>query len=87
VEDYLLMECIVDNLVRGKVILPSDSWKWTAKGTQFYCADFFRAETGHVISFHIIVINEKHVITKRAFIHQAQYFNINPARILGECKV
>jgi len=86
--DYLLVECIINNLVQdGVITVPREPWKKTAIGTQFYYADFFRAGTGCLVSFRISVLNETHVISTTAFVNQANFFNINPAKILKECKV
>jgi len=86
--DYLLIECIINNLVHDEIIDPPPAaWKKTAIETQFYYADFVRAKGGNLLSFRISVINEKHVISTTAFINQAKFFNINPARILDECKL
>ena len=60
--EYLLIECIIDNLILGKVIDPPGLWKKTAIETQFYYADFFHAGTRSLISFRISVINGNHVI-------------------------
>ena len=83
--DYLLVECIIHNLTQDEVIAPTGSWKKTAIGTQFYYADFFHAETSLLISFRISIVNGNHVISATAFINQAKFFNINPAKILKEC--
>ena len=83
--DYLLAECIIKNLVQDGIILSPEAWKKTAIGTQFYYADFFRAKTGSLISFRISVINGNHVISATAFINQANFFKVSPAKILVEC--
>ena len=83
--DYLLAECIIDNLTQDGIITHPKAWKKTAIGTQFYYADFFHAQTGHLVSFRISVVNGNHVISSTAFINQANFFSINPARILEEC--
>jgi len=85
--DYLLVECIIVNLVQDGIITPPGMWKKTVIETQFYYADFFRAKTGHLISFRISVVNGHHVISATALINQAKFFNVNPARILDECKL
>jgi len=86
--DYLLIECIVKNLVQdGVITLPKESWKKTAIGTQFYYADFFRAGTDSLISFRVSIFNGNHVISVTAFVNQANFFNINPAKILDKCKL
>ena len=86
--DYLLIECIIENLVQDGIIdPPSGYWKKTALNTQYYFADFYRATTGSVIPFRISVINGNHVITSTAFINQAKFFNVNPAKILERCKL
>jgi len=51
--DYLLVECIINNL----------------------------------FSFRISIINGNHVISVTAFVNHANYFKINPAKILDECKL
>ena len=84
--EYLLVECIIDNLVRDSIIDPAGAWKKTAIETQFYYADFFHTGTSRVISFRVSVVNGNHVISVTAFINQANFFNINPAKILEECK-
>jgi len=85
--DYLLVECIINNLVQDGIIIQPKAWKKTAIGTQFYYADFFHAVTNNLFSFRISVINGNHVISVTAFLNQANYFKFNPARILDECKV
>jgi hypothetical protein len=85
--NYLLVECIIDNLVRDRIINPPSLWKKTAIGTQFYFADFIRTDTGYFISLRISVVNGNHVITSTAFINQAKFLNVSPARILEECKL
>jgi len=85
--DYLLIECIIKNLVQDGIFAPPGSWKKTVIGTQFYYADFFRAKTGSLISFRISIVNGRHVISTTAFINQANFFNISPAKILDECKL
>ena len=85
--DYLLAECIVDNLVQDEIIAPPGTWKKTVIETQFYYADFFRAKTGSLMTFRISVVNGYHVISATAFINQAKFFNVSPARILDECKL
>ena len=85
--DYLLIECIISNLVHDGIIAPPGPWKKTAIGTLFYYADFFRASTGSLISFRISVINGNHVISSTAFINQANFFKVNPIKILEECKL
>jgi len=86
--DYLLIECIVNNLVQDGVInKPHDVWKKTALGTQFYYADFFHADTGNMLSFRISVVDGNHVISVTAFVNHAIYFNINSAKILDECQL
>ena len=85
--DYLLVECIINNLVQDGVILSPGVWKKTAIGTQFYYADFFRAGSGSLISFRIAVINGNHVISTTAFINQANFFKVSPAKTLEECKL
>ena len=84
--DYLLFECIINNLVKDGIISPPGLWKKTAMGTLFYYADFFRTGTGSLISFRISVIKGNHVISSTAFINQANFFKVNPAKILEECK-
>jgi hypothetical protein len=86
--DYLLVECIINNLVQDGVITqPHDVWKKTAIGTQFYYADFVHADTNNLFSFRISIINGNHVISVTAFINHANYFKLNPAKILDECKL
>jgi predicted deacylase len=86
--DYLLIECIINNLVQnGIIVSPQGSWKKTVIGTQFYYADFFRAGTGSLISFRVSVFNGNHVISVTAFVNQANFFKINPSKILEECKL
>jgi hypothetical protein len=86
--DYLLVECIIDNLSQGGIITrPHGTWKKTAIGTQFYYANFFHADTGNTVSFRISVIEGNHVISVTAFVNQAKFFKIDPAEILDECKV
>jgi len=86
--DYLLIECIINNLVQDGIIAsPQGSWKKTVIGTQFYYADFFRADNSSLISFRVSVFNGNHVISVTAFVNQAHFFKINPARILDECKL
>ena len=52
--DYLLVECIISNLVQDGIIAPPrGSWKKTAIGTQFYYADFFHSGSGNLVSFRI----------------------------------
>ena len=86
--DYLLIECIINNLVQDGVIArPREAWKKTAIGTQFYYADFFHVGTNNIISFRISVIERNHVISVTAFVNQANFFKINPAKILDECKL
>jgi hypothetical protein len=85
--NYLLIECIINNLVHDGIIESPAAWKKTVIGTQFYYADFFRAKTGSLISFRISVINGSHVISTTAFINQANFFNISPLKILDECKL
>jgi hypothetical protein len=85
--DYLLVECIITNLVQGGVILSPQSWKNTAIGTQYYYADFFKAGSrGSILSFRISVIGGKHVISVTAFINQAKFLNIDAVPILNNCK-
>jgi hypothetical protein len=85
--DYLLVECIINNLVQDGVITQPGAWKKTAIGTQFYYADFFHAETQNLITFRISIINGNHVISVTAFVNHANYFRIDPVRILDECKL
>jgi hypothetical protein len=85
--DYLLAECIITNLVQAGIILPPKSWKCTAIGTQFYYADFSKANAGSILSFRISVIAGNHVISTNAFINHAKFFNFSPTQILKECKV
>jgi len=86
--DYLLVECIIKNLVNdGIITLPHGTWKKTVIETQFYYADFFHAGTGSLLSFRISVVNGNHVVSVTAFINQARFFNLNPERILEECKL
>ena len=85
--DYLLIECIIRNLVQDGIIAPPGSWKKTVIETQFYYADFFRANTGSLISFRISIVNGNHVISATAFTNQAKFFNVNPEKILEECKL
>ena len=85
--DYLLVECIINNLVQDGIIILPGAWKKTVIGTQFYYADFFRAGTGTLISFYISIINGNHVISTTAFVNQAKFFNVNPEKILEECKL
>ena len=83
--DYLLVECIIDNLIQDGIITLPGLWKKTAIETQFYYADFTKIQTGSLISFRVSVIGGKHVISVTAFVNQAKFFNINPAKILEEC--
>jgi hypothetical protein len=85
--DYLLAECVIDNLVMAGIIDNPAAWKKTAIGTVFYFADFFHAGTGRLISFRISVIDGNHVISTTAFVNQANFFSINPANILEECRL
>jgi len=86
--DYLLIECIINNLVQDRVITkPHDVWKKTVIGTQFYYADFIHADTGNMVSFRISVVKGNHVISVTAFVNHANYFKINPTKILDECKL
>jgi len=86
--NYLLVECIVDNLVHGGIINPpNEAWKKTAIGTQFYYADFFHAGTGSIFSFRVSVVDGNHVISVTAFVNQAKFFRINPVEILADCKL
>jgi len=85
--DYLLAECIVNNLVQDGVITQPEPWKKTAIGTQFYYADFFHAETNKLITFRISIIKGNHVISVTAFVNHANYLKINQTRILDECKL
>ena len=85
--DYLLVECIVDNLVQDGIIAPPGTWKKTVIETQFYYADFFRAKTDSLITFRISLVNGHHVISATALINQAKFFKVNPAKILDECKL
>jgi hypothetical protein len=85
--DYLLAECVVNNLVRAGIITLPAAWKKTAIGTLFYFADFFHADTGRLLSFRISVINGNHVISVTAFVNHANFFSINPVNILEECKL
>ena len=86
--DYLLIECIISNLVQdGIIVPPHGSWKKTVIETQFYYADFFHADSGNLVSFRISVVDGNHVISVTAFVNQANFFRINPARILDECKL
>ena len=85
--DYLLFECIIENLVQDRIIEPPIAWKKTVIGTQFYFADFTHGDTGNLMSFRISVINGKHVITTTAFKNHARCFNISPEKILYECKL
>ena len=86
--DYLSFECIINNLVQDGIITPPHgAWKKTVIETQFYYTDFFRAGTGSVISFRVSVFNGNHVISVTAFVNQANFFKLNPARILDECKL
>jgi hypothetical protein len=85
--DYLLAECVINNLVQTGIIALTAPWKKTAIGTQFYYADFFRTGTGSLLSFRISVINGNHAISITAFINHANFFNINPTNILEECKL
>jgi hypothetical protein len=86
--NYLLIECIINNLIQDGIITrPQGLWKKTAIGTEFYYADFFHAGTGNIVSFRISVIEGKHVISVTAFVNQARFFKIDPARILAECKL
>jgi len=41
----------------------------------------------NLFSFRISIINENHVISVTAFVNHANYFKINPAKILDECKL
>jgi hypothetical protein len=85
--DYLLAECVINHLVRAGIITLPVAWKKTAIGTLFYFADFFHAGTGRLISFRISVIDGNHAISVTAFVNQANFFSINPANILEECKL
>jgi hypothetical protein len=85
--EYLLAECIITSLARMGIIVPPELWKKTAIGTRFYYADFFRADTGSVLSFRISVVKDSHVISMTAFINQARFFNIDPTEILQECRL
>jgi len=85
--DYLLAECIINNLVQDGVITQPERWKKTVIGTQFYYADFFHAETNKLITFRISIIKGNHVISVTAFVNHANYLNINQTRILDECKL
>jgi hypothetical protein len=85
--DYLLVECILDNLIQDGIIArPHEVWKKTAIGTQFYYADFSHAGTGNTVSFRISVVGGNHVISVTAFVNQAKFFRIDPGRILNECQ-
>ena len=85
--DYLFIECIISELVQNGIIAPpKEAWKKTVIGTQYYFADFFRAESGRVISLRISIINEKHLISTTAFINQAAFFNLDPAKAIEKCK-
>jgi hypothetical protein len=84
--DYLLVECIITNLVQAGVISPPKPWKNTVIETRYYFADFFKAGTGHILSFRISVIDGNHVVSTTAFINQAKFLNINPTPILNNCK-
>ena len=86
--DYLFIECIINELVLNRIIVPPrEAWKKTAIGTQFYYADFFRTGSGSVISFRVSVIDEKHVISVTAFINQAAFFKLDPTKALEKCKL
>jgi hypothetical protein len=85
--DYLLAECVINNLFQAGIIALPAPWKKTAIGTQFYFADFFRSGTGSLLSFRISVINGNHAISTTAFVNHAHFFNISPADILEECEL
>jgi len=86
--DYLLVECIINNLVQNGIIAPPrGTWKKTVMETQFYYADFFHAATGSLISLRVSVINGNHVVSVTAFINQARFFSVSPEKILEECKL
>ena len=85
--DYLLVECVIKNLVQDGIIAIPGPWKKTVIGTLFYYADFLRASTGSLISFRISVINGNHLISSTAFINQANFFKVDPTKILEECKL
>ena len=86
--DYLLIECIINELVRDGIIdQPQELWKKTAIGTQFYFADFYRSGSKKIISFRVSIIAERHVISATAFINQAMFLNYNPANALDICKL
>jgi hypothetical protein len=88
VTNYLLIECIINNLIQDRIIIPPHgAWKKTVSETQFYYADFYHAGTGSLISFRISVVEGSHVISVTAFVNQAKFFNINPVEILDECKL
>jgi hypothetical protein len=78
---------MVTNLVQGGVISAPGLWKNTVIETRFYYADFFKADTGSILSFRISVVEGKHVISTTAFINQARFLGVEPTEILQECKV
>jgi hypothetical protein len=84
-DDYLLAECVIDNLVLDKVIEPPGAWLRTGKGIQTYWADFTRVLSGHLVCFCVSVIDNTHVITKNAFVNQARFFGIDFDNILEKC--
>ena len=85
--DYLLVECIIDNFVKDGIIVLPKAWKKTVIETQFYYADFIRVKTNSLISFRIAIVDGYHVISTTAFINQANFFNISPAKILDKCRL
>jgi len=86
--DYLLIECVINNLVQSGIIVPPhESWKNTVIGTQYYDAYFFHADSGQLLFFRVSVVDGVHKITANALKNHARFFRMNLAKILDECKL
>ena len=84
-EDYLLADCVINNLVKNKILKPNNIWKKTVPDTSFYIAEFWYVKNNSYIPLHISIKENKHCITKTLLINKARHLGCNIETILNCC--
>lgn len=71
-DDYLLIDCVVGNMVASNVIQPKTAWKRTALGTKAYNVDFSSMEVTalsllvSVLLMAAIIFQRQRLLIRRA---------------------
>jgi hypothetical protein len=86
-DSYLLIDCVIEQMVLQEMIQRPSTWKRTMVGTKAYPVDLWYAKNNSLITFNVSVIEGRHCIRTNSLVRQSKYFGWSVDKIVSQCVV